>query len=305
MPFVSSSGPGKIKKMSHWVIAGCLLAMVFPAAGQTSVSIRPPITNFLQARCLEIQSVSVSHQLQLGGQICWVSPQGNKLALIDDSGGLVVQMENTNSSFAVGQRLRMTGAATIMRKDDVFSFGVEGLVVESDGLHQMREQDGTVFLEVGKTPFQVDWFNGTGPAGLEVSCEGPEFPLRKILDSELSTEISGTNGSSAGLDFKSFEGWWEELPDFSRLEPVKAGKTNNLNIMVGSRAEGVGLRFSGFFEAQTAGRYLFHIKSDDGSRLSIGKHTLKIEPIGCSNLPQPIHLSIGQILDNTNDGLLG
>src|SRR5208282_3581352 len=48
--------------------------------------------------------------------------------------------------------------------------------------------------------------------------------------------------------------------------------------------------------------YKFTISSDDGSRLFVGRPNVQVEVIGQSALPAPRQISVGQILDEDQDG---
>lgn len=72
-----------------------------------------------------------------------------------------------------------------------------------------------------------------------------------------------------GLNYKYYEGDWNQLPDFKALTPVKTGTTPNVDISV--RNPGVndyfGFVWEGYITIPTAGNYTFETVSDDGSKL--------------------------------------
>ena len=223
--------------------------------------------------------------------------------MMDTSGGVILEMEWLNQPLSIGQRVRLTGAGTVLKTGNIFRIGVDGLVVDDDGVHPMTERTGAVFLKAGRIPIQVEWFNGTGPFGLEVNCEGPDLPRRRINDSELFRGPRETTSRVNGLDYRCYEGSeWTELPDFNGLKPVKTGTVDNFDLAVRTRDEGVGFQFSGFFDVPRNGIYKFHLISDDGSRLSVGEPNVQVEVIGQSQLPVPRQMFIGQLLDEAEDG---
>jgi mono/diheme cytochrome c family protein len=71
------------------------------------------------------------------------------------------------------------------------------------------------------------------------------------------------------VDFAYYEGNWEELPDFSRLEPVKRGQASGFDVTVGRRRDGYAIRFETQLELSSEGTYRFELVSDDGSALEI------------------------------------
>src|ERR1039458_7413312 len=230
---------GRVAGLGCLIFAGSLVSTETVSNGQT-LSAAPPlaITNCLQARQLGEQNPTISHPIRLEGQICWVSPTHREFAMMDASGGLILQMEAPDQRLSLGQRLRLTGSATVVRTGDVFRFGVDGLIVDDDGLHPMAERAGAVFLKAGKIPIRVDWFNGPGLFGLEISCEGPDLPRHKINDSELFRSLGETTNWVSGLDYRCYEGWWTELPDFNELKPVKTGTVHSFDVGVRTREIG-------------------------------------------------------------------
>lgn len=294
---------GRAARLGCLIFAGSLVCTETLSTGQT-LSAAPllAITNCLQARQIGVQNLGISHPIRLEGQVCWVSPTHSAFAMMDASGGLILEMEAPDQRVSLGHRLRLTGSATVMRTGDVFRIGVDGLIVDADGLHPMAERAGAVFLKAGKIPIRVDWFNASGSFGLEITCEGPDLPRHKIDDSELFRSLGETTNLVSGLDYRDYEGWWTELPDFSRLKPIRTGTVHNFDVGVRTRDEDVTLQFTGFFEVPRDGIYKFCISSDDGSRLFVGRPNIQVEIIGQGTLPAPRQISIGQILDEAQDG---
>jgi hypothetical protein len=66
-----------------------------------------------------------------------------------------------------------------------------------------------------------------------------------------------------------YEGRWDKLPDFSKLTPVASGTAQGVTLEKRRREEEFGFRFAGYLEVKAAGRYTFHLGSDDGSRLTV------------------------------------
>lgn len=62
-----------------------------------------------------------------------------------------------------------------LASDDGSRLFVAGkLVVDNGGLHAMQEGDGSIELDPGDHPFQVDFFNNSGPGGCIASWQPPE-----------------------------------------------------------------------------------------------------------------------------------
>ena len=72
-----------------------------------------------------------------------------------------------------------------------------------------------------------------------------------------------------GLRYDYYEGMWDALPDFAKLTPAASGTVGAVTLAPRRREEGFGFRFAGYLEVKAAGRYKFHLGSDDGSRLAV------------------------------------
>ena len=99
--------------------------------------------------------------------------------------------------------------------------GVLGPVVDDDGIHTMIEKSGAVYLQAGRRPIRVDWFNGVEKYGLEVDYQGPALPRQRIPDSVLfriQTDATGATNFVNGLDYACYEADGEVLPDFTAAD---------------------------------------------------------------------------------------
>ncbi|MBC7423013.1 MAG: T9SS type A sorting domain-containing protein, partial [Ferruginibacter sp.] len=72
-----------------------------------------------------------------------------------------------------------------------------------------------------------------------------------------------------GLDYNYYEGIWNVLPDFTKLNPVKFGVTPNFDISQANKSINYGFTFNGFINIPADGQYTFYTTSDDGSNLYI------------------------------------
>jgi len=72
-----------------------------------------------------------------------------------------------------------------------------------------------------------------------------------------------------GVSYAYYQGEWDVLPDFSKLEPVKRGGTASFDLDARTREEYFGLDFNGFVKVPEDGVYAFSTDSDDGSRLFV------------------------------------
>ncbi|MCX6567901.1 MAG: PA14 domain-containing protein [Candidatus Aminicenantes bacterium] len=72
-----------------------------------------------------------------------------------------------------------------------------------------------------------------------------------------------------GLAYECFEGRFEKLPNFSKLSPSRTGDVARPDPAVAKLKERFALRFKGFIRIPRTGVYVFYLRSDDGSRLSV------------------------------------
>jgi PKD repeat protein/glucose/arabinose dehydrogenase len=99
-------------------------------------------------------------------------------------------------------------------------------------------------------PSQVTVTVSAAPAGLRI----PENPANAV----------------AGLDYQYYEGFWDVLPAFNTLAPVKTGTSTTPVLTVAARDYGYALQYTGYITVPTDGQYTFYTSSDDGSKLYIG-----------------------------------
>ena len=85
---------------------------------------------------------------------------------------------------------------------------------------------------------------------------------------------------ASGLQYAYYEGSWDKLPDFSKLEPKEVGDATNFDVSVAKRKEQFALRFDGTIRLDKDGEYRFLVGSDDGSRLLIDeKEIVKVDGV--------------------------
>ncbi len=209
-------------------------------------------------------------------------------------------MDLGGQSVEPGQRVRLEGNGTITPAGAGFRIGAKGPVVDNDGVHDMVEKSGAVFLKAGRNPIRVEWFNGLAKYGLKVEYQGPTLSRQKIPDSALfRIQVDETSGASnwvSGLNFLCSDAPSEVLPDFNPSTSLKTGTVNNFDLRIMPRLEHVGICFTGFLEVPRDGLYIFHTTSDDGSRLFVGGPSMQLKVIGRAALPKPKSLVIGQTM---------
>jgi glucose/arabinose dehydrogenase len=73
-----------------------------------------------------------------------------------------------------------------------------------------------------------------------------------------------------GLNYSYYEGYWNVLPDFAGLTPVKTGTVTNFSLTPRNRSDHFAFRFTGYVQVPANGLYTFYTSSDDGSKFYIG-----------------------------------
>jgi mono/diheme cytochrome c family protein len=88
--------------------------------------------------------------------------------------------------------------------------------------------------------------------------------------------LQGTAGTTdvANLAYTYYEGSWENLPDFDKLQPVAQGQVSGFDLSVALRNDNMAVRFEGYLRIERDGEYRFHLSSDDGSKLWIDGKTV-------------------------------
>jgi alpha-L-fucosidase len=78
------------------------------------------------------------------------------------------------------------------------------------------------------------------------------------------------DGLTNGIRYKYFEGTWEAIPDFNKLESLDEGVIENISLEQKKSSSFFGFEFTGFIKIPQDGIYTFYTASDDGSSLYIG-----------------------------------
>jgi len=251
--------------------AGTILFLVStgPVLAQgDSVSAR----SLTELQNLAATNTSIIASFSLTGLVCAAQSESRLVALQDRSGTVLLELPQLDSSVHAGNWLVMGATNAIVRRTP---FGLKigtGPLAEIDGIHRALSRSGSVYLETGRQPIRVEWFNGAGSATLDVEWAGTDLPRQPVSTSALwHGGASESHPFQPGLNFAAYLGGdWTQLPDFSRLQPVVTGVATNFNLDYRPRPDQVALMFSGFLQISNAGIYTFYIRSDDGGRLFVG-----------------------------------
>jgi signal transduction histidine kinase len=242
-----------------------------------------------------------AYQIQLEGLVWFVDSTRQSLVLGDASGAAQLAGDWIGPLPQPGQRIRVSGAASIAATGVAFQIGRQSPLIDNTGLRAISEKSRSVYLEAGLHPIELNYFiiNGINSrAELDLTYEGPEISRQRIPDANLFP-VAGASGR--GLQCQYYEGFWENLPDFATMSPVKTGRTKNFDFsLAGPQPDQCGLQFRGQIKIARAGKYTFYLRSRDGSRLMVGRPPLRWEALGQEAFPPPRSIAIGQLLENTN-----
>jgi signal transduction histidine kinase len=137
-----------------------------------------------------------------------------------------------------------------------------------------------------------------------VSCVLSNDPEKNIIPSNLwhaVVDSSGRTNFLPGLVADCYEGYWEQVPDFSLLQPAKSGIVSNFDLGFKTRDDMVGIRFTGYLSVPRDGQYTVRVRSDDGSVLFLGKPEVTPVRVGATEAPKPQPGFYGERMESLND----
>jgi len=77
-----------------------------------------------------------------------------------------------------------------------------------------------------------------------------------------------------GLKYYYYEGKWEKVPDYGLMKAKKTGVADNFDLATKETDEYFSIDYQGYIEIPKDGVYVFHLSSDDGSKLYFSKDVL-------------------------------
>ncbi len=193
------------------------------------------------------------------------------------------------------------GSVRLKSMYDGLKFSYEGYNTRSISFHPMN---GTVLKD---KPIKLWWFadtvnvkyttDGSVPTStsLQIKKENivtnPDKMIVKIFTAHpkydktiLGNFVSGDylpvgklpkNMKPGGLHYAYYEGKWDSLPDFTKLQSVKTGRADStFSVDKLPRENNFGLVLSGQLEIKEDGYYVFAITSDDGSKFFLNNQLL-------------------------------
>jgi len=103
--------------------------------------------------------------------------------------------------------------------------------------------------------------------------------------------------TAPGLKYASFEGEWENFPDFSKLTAKKEGTATDFTFAeIAPREDYWAVIYTGFIKIEEDNLYIFRVNADDAARFYVGgelvtdeKTTIKGENVGAVALKKGFH----------------
>ena len=184
-------------------------------------------------------------------------------------------LQNKEGLQACPFRTNSTAPSISGRKKFVSSSSVELDCVEEGGVirYTLDGATPTVNSEAYKESFEIK--ETTTLKARYFRADGAPSLVTVATFTKVEPRILDGKKLIPGLAYEYYEGTWGALPDFDTLTPVARGICEEFSLAVRKRNDGFALRFTGYLEIKSRGRYTFQTESDDGSRLSVnGKEVL-------------------------------
>lgn len=240
------------------------------AAAQSELPVLPVLT-LAQLRDSVAQGGREDANFRLETRIGAIASNRRLVAVQDASDTLLLECASLPADVVAGDRLSVEARGCSLRRGRYAIQIDTGPLISVDDHHATITRSRPIFLEAGFQPIGVDWFNGLHLAELKLEYEGPGIPLGKVPAEAFFHDEPG-EAPEPGLRYEVFlKDWWVGLADFDGLRPVSGNVVPDLDIGVRPRVTQCGLSFRGLIKIPTDGIYTFHLSSDDGSRLYIGR----------------------------------
>ncbi len=266
----------------------------------------PTITNLAQLTHALSSAERLRCSVRLEGVVCAASrPELGIVVVRDGTGVEMLELGHRAGEIPAGERIRIEGNRSLLRRTDLGTFISATPVVDNDGLHPFRQAVGTMALKAGQVPIELDWFNCLANFGLDVFWQPLDAQQERIPPSALWHANPDSSplltNLAPGLRVECYEGFWVKVPDFDLLPCVKSGTTTNFNLGLRTRDDMVGLRFTGLLNVPSNGTYTFSVRSDDGALLFLGGQNVSVTSLGAGQPPVPEKGWISQPMDRLDE----
>src|ERR1019366_2878010 len=125
----------------------------------------PLATNIQQLGQLAVKEHRALCSFRIEALVCATNAAMDRLLLQDDSGAELIEMDLRGRQLLPGDRVKLEGQrCSVVFLAPGLAIGTRA-VVDNDGRHPMLRKSGRVYLEPGRHPLRLLWFNGLGPFG--------------------------------------------------------------------------------------------------------------------------------------------
>ena len=115
------------------------------------------------------------------------------------------------------------------------------------------------------------------PLHVRPSGRMPHLNLTEAEARDVASHLLRELKVEGTVEYAYYEGSWQDLPDFSKIEPKSKGKTTSFDVNIG-RQDQFGIVFNATIDIGKQGEYTFHIGSDDGSRIRVDGKEVAVVP---------------------------
>lgn len=126
-----------------------------------------------------------------------------------------------------------------------------------------------------KIPFVVKESSILNAKCFDQNGRGSRTVSREVKQMEPQPAANTTSKTVRGLRYSYYEGAWEYLPDFSKVEIIQSGVIPTVDIeAIPHRDNDFGVVLEGYLEVPETDTYTLYTYSDDGSKLYVGDQLL-------------------------------
>lgn len=139
------------------------------------------------------------------------------------------------------------------------------LTIDEPGTYSVQLSGRSTLFKIDRLVLfhqQVTFADATRSNNAESACTEFETIELRLPD---ETEVP-----QPGIHYAYYEGNWDNLPDFTTLNPIETGITGSFDISTSQSEDFFGFRFEGLIDAPSDGLYTFYTISNAGSQLFIG-----------------------------------
>ena len=160
--------------------------------------------------------------------------------------------------------------------------GTVASVVKGGPAHRAGIKVGDRIAAVERSPincgFDIDVAltdrNGGDKVRVKLERDGKPFKTTLTLGKIKPRLATAVTSAKPGLKVEYYEGDWDRLPDFDRLEPMTTRAASSVGVKPYKAKDHFALRFTGYVKVPAEGDYRFYISSDDGCRVRIGNEVV-------------------------------